>query len=199
MVQMEESMGLPRNDITLQAGALAENAVNKKIAEIVTENRLGKYEREVDEFERVPAGGKTGIRKYRTVISERSDADDSYLEEKRSGRRQKVTKTSLHGYILHMEETRKGGYHHFTDDGGDEAFLIMNVCEHASGGTRRKICMRRKWRKSAGGLVSIRYQRFWHNHPGRRRRRLRQRAMLAAAMRPESVSRLIGIRWKISI
>ncbi len=61
-----------------------------------------------------------------------------------------MTKTSLHGYILHMEEQGKAATTISRMMAAMKAFLIMNVCRHASGGTRRKVCMRRKWRKGAG-------------------------------------------------
>lgn len=51
MVQMEESIGLPRNDICPQAGGLAENAVNKRMAEMVTRIDWGSMRGEVDRFE----------------------------------------------------------------------------------------------------------------------------------------------------
>ena len=41
MVQMEESIGLPRTISAPQAGALAENAVNKRMAEMVTRTDWG--------------------------------------------------------------------------------------------------------------------------------------------------------------
>ena len=76
MVQMEESIGLPRNDIAPQAGALAENAVNKRMAETVTRTDWGSMRGEVDRFEQYLAGVKQASWKIPYSLSERSDADD---------------------------------------------------------------------------------------------------------------------------
>ena len=60
-----------------------------------------------DRFEQYLAGGKTGIGKYRTVISERSDADDYLSGGERDPGGGEGDKDQLHGYILHMEEQGK--------------------------------------------------------------------------------------------
>ena len=51
MVRMEKSIGLSRNDICPAAGGVAENAVNKRMAEMVTRIDWGSMRGEVDRFE----------------------------------------------------------------------------------------------------------------------------------------------------
>lgn len=107
MVQMEESIGLQRNDICPQAWALAENAVNKRMAEMVTRTDWGSMRGEVDRFEQylreVKQASENTVQSYRRDLMQMI----TYLEEKEIREAAKVTKTSLHGYILHMEEQGK--------------------------------------------------------------------------------------------
>ena len=48
MVRMEKSIGLPRNDICPAGWGVAENAVNKRMAEMVTRIDWGSMRGEVD-------------------------------------------------------------------------------------------------------------------------------------------------------
>ena len=114
---------------------------------MVTRIDWGSMRGEVDRFEQylreVKQASENTVQSYRRDLMQMI----TYLEEKGIREAAKVTKTSLHGYILHMEEQGKAATTISRMMAAMKAFLIMNVCRHASGGTRRKVCMRRKWRK----------------------------------------------------
>ena len=108
MVRMEKSIGLPRNDICPAGwGGVAENAVNKRMAEMVTRIDWGRMRGELDRFEQylreVKQASENTVQSYRRDLMQMI----TYLEEKEIREAAKVTKTSLHGYILHMEEQGK--------------------------------------------------------------------------------------------
>lgn len=107
MVRMEKSIGLPRNDICPAGWGVAENAVNKRMAEMVTRIDWGSMRGEVDRFEQylreVKQASENTVQSYRRDLMQMI----TYLEEKEIREAAKVTKTSLHGYILHMEEQGK--------------------------------------------------------------------------------------------
>ena len=107
MVRMEKSIGLPRNDICPAGWGVAENAVNKRMTEMVTRIDWGSMRGEVDRFEQylreVKQASENTVQSYRRDLMQMI----TYLEEKEIREAAKVTKTSLHGYILHMEEQGK--------------------------------------------------------------------------------------------
>ena len=86
---------------------MAENAVNKRMAVMVTRIDWGSMRGEVDRFEQylreVKQASENTVQSYRRDLMQMI----TYLEEKEIREAAKVTKTSLHGYILHMEEQGK--------------------------------------------------------------------------------------------
>ena len=154
---------------------------------MVTRIDWGSMRGEVDRFEQylreVKQASENTVQSYRRDLMQMI----TYLEEKEIREAAKVTKTSLHGYILHMEEQGKAATTISRMMAAMKAFFNMNVCRHASGGTRRKSACAESGEKGAGGPgVPIRYQRFWHSHPGRHRRRFGTRRCWLFYMRPES-------------
>ena len=89
---------------------------------MVTRTDWGSMRGEVDRFEQylreVKQASENTVQSYRRDLMQMI----TYLEEKGIREAAKVTKTSLHGYILHGR-AGKGGYHHFADDGGDKSFF----------------------------------------------------------------------------
>lgn len=83
MVRMEKSIGLPRNDICPAGwGGVAENAVNKRMAEMVTRIDWGSMRGEVDRFEQylreVKQASENTVQSYRRDLMQMI----TYLEEK---------------------------------------------------------------------------------------------------------------------
>ena len=132
MVRMEESIGLPRNDICPAGWGLAENAVNKKNGGNGYENRLGKYERgEVDRFEQylreVKQASENTVQSYRRDLMQMI----TYLEEKGDPGGGEGDKDQPAWIYSSYGRAGEGGYHHFTDDGGDESvfnYECMQAC-----------------------------------------------------------------------
>ena len=107
MVRMEKSIGLPRNDICPAGWGVGRKAVNKRMAEMVTRIDWGSMRGEPDRFEQylreVKQASENTVQSYRRDLMQMI----TYLEGKEIREAAKVTKTSLHGYILHMEEQGK--------------------------------------------------------------------------------------------
>ena len=112
----------------------------------------------------------------------------TYLEEKEIREAAKVTKTSLHGYILHMEEQGKAATTIFTDDGGDESvfnYECMQACIRRN--PAESLHAPKVEKKGAGDPGSVDQVSALLAQPsGQTPKEIRDKAMLALYMRPES-------------